>query len=295
LDTGRGPVATAIIKEGSLKVGMEVATSTASGKVKALFDFNGKPIKQADPSTPVEIMGLSQVPQAGEILEEKNNLKDSVPAEASISPKETPKASLQKDVRLLNLVLKADTQGTLEAIRASLTKLEDEAHQVNFIHTGVGEVSESDLLLAAAGNALVFGFEVRVTNKVRTFAQDNNIAIKTYKIIYELLDDAQKALEGSLSEEEKKVKGRAEVLKIFKLPESGNVVLGCKVILGKLSQNDRVKLTREGSPTPLHVARVKQIHHIKEQVKLAPAGMECGVFLKPQFLEPKKGDQLEVV
>jgi len=291
LDMGRGPMATAIVKEGTLKTRQEIFTPSSSGIIKALFDFNSKPIKQAGPGTPVEIMGLNAVPLSGELI--TTELPKATTK--SLKPEAEPFSQDKGDIRLLNLILKTDTQGTLEALRGALTKLEDEEHQINFIHAGVGEVSESDILLAAAGGATVFGFETRFTNKVRTLAADNNVPVKIYKIIYELLDDAKKILEGVLSKKESQVKGRAEVLKIFKLPESGNVILGCKVLLGRLSKNASIQLWREGNPQPLYEGRIKQIHHLKNQVNTAPAGMECGLLLKPIFLEPKKGDRVEVM
>ncbi|MFH1896538.1 MAG: translation initiation factor IF-2 [bacterium] len=298
LDTGRGPAATVIVKEGTLCVGQEITTPSAKGKIKALFDFSSKPIKKAGPGTPCEIMGFNTVPLAGELVTTAASGADAKPADSpagglGIGGAKAGKGG--KDIRLLNLILKADTQGTLEALRTSLTKLEDDKHQINFIHLGVGEISESDLLLAVAGGGAIFGFEVRLTNKVRAFAQDNRLFVKTYQIIYELLDDAKKALEGVLSKEERLIRGRAEVLKIFKLPESGNIILGCKVTLGKLAENAHIQVWREGNPEPLYEGRIKHIQHLKNQVKVAPTGMECGLFLKPQFLEPKKGDRVEVV
>lgn len=306
LDKGRGPVAVVVVKEGVLKAGSEISAGKAGGKVKALFDFNSKPIKQAGPSDIAEIMGLNEVPQAGDIVTEEIPQAENQPLAPSktvspstlsqpFQPDATTPSVKKKDLRLLNLVLKADTQGTLEAIRGALTKLEDDKHQINIIHAGVGEISESDVLLASAGNAFIFGFETRVSNNTRMFAQDNKVTIKTYNIIYELLGDVQKALEGVLSEEEKQVKGRADILQIFKLPESGSVILGCKVILGTLREGNRVLVQRDGELTPVFDGRIREIHQKDKQLKAVGVGTECGIMLKPQFTEPKKGDRLEVV
>jgi translation initiation factor IF-2 len=315
LDTARGPIATVIVKEGSLRLGDEIRVGKSQGKVKALFDFNGKRVKEAGPSMPVKIMGLSSVPQAGDTVTATGSrpVETSHKASYSIRQKrigsdlrqqiglQEDKTTLgeevrpKEDIRILNLVAKADTQGTLEAVRASLTKLEDEKHQICFIHAGVGEISESDVLLAAAGNGIIAGFEVRASTAVRNLAFDNGVIIKTYKIIYELIDDVKKALEGVLSVDEQKVKGRAEVIKIFKLPESGSVILGCKVVLGKINTGNKVEIFRGEGKEPIFESQIKEIHHIRKVIKEASLGIECGFLLKPQFDKVKKGDRVEVV
>lgn len=300
LDKGKGPSAIIIVKEGVLKVGDTVTAGKAHGKMKSLFDFTGKVIKEAYPSDPVELMGLSEVPKAGEIVTLSKDNFSSVSSESAESSDLGPQAFSFEvpaaDIRILNLVVKTDTQGTLEAVRGSLSKVEDEKNQINIIHSGVGEIGESDILLAAAGRAFVVGFDVKVSSSLLNLALDNGVTVKTYRIIYELIDDVKNALQGVLTFEEASVKGRAEVIKIFKLPESGDIVLGCKVMLGKLKKGDRVKIFKaEDLNTSIAESRIEELHHLKDSIKEAPKGMECGVSLKPAFNEVEKGNILQVV
>ncbi len=226
LDPKRGPVFTGIVKNGILKIGSEIYTSGNSGKVKALINYLGIQVKEAVPGDPVEILGFPTVPKVGEVFVDAKNkdLFNSIQESA----KAVEEATSQNCV---NIVLKADTQGSLEALESSINALENPEFRVRILHKATGDISESDVQLASASGALVFGFNTRFPGKVAELAEASKVKVATYRIIYELLENLEEILLKSIVKEEEKIKGRAVVQRLFPLP-SGDVVAGCKVLAG---------------------------------------------------------------
>ena len=292
LDARRGPVATVLVKNGTLKVGDEVFAGEVSGKVKAMIDDRGQRITAAGPSTPVEVLGLGGVPEVGAVIsstgkQEAGQRKDAKEAKA-------PKTEDEKGVKILNIVLKSDVEGTLEAIRAAIQQLTINNQQltINFIHTATGEINESDVLLAQAGNALILGFNVKISPDVKHLAKTSGVEVRTYNIIYELLEDTKKALQGLLTKkEEKEVKGEGEIIKLFTLPKSGDVVCGTRLDYGLVQVGDKINVVR-GSEV-VHTGKIKSLHIETEEKKKVSAGVNVGILIKPQF-EFKVGDQLAI-
>ncbi|MCG2686031.1 translation initiation factor IF-2 [Candidatus Parcubacteria bacterium] len=333
LDPKKGPVATILVRDGTLKIGDEILGGSVAGKVKAMTDDRGERLKTAGPSVPVEVLGFKEVPEAGSVL------RVGVPHSEVPEPKAEPGVTLAKlreepgaaEAKVLNLVIKSDTVGTLEAVRVSLLKLDTEDVRLKILHAATGDVSESDVLLASVGRGIVVAFNVQVPGAAKFLARTQQVQIRTYQIIYKLIEDVEKALLGVLEEEEEQVKGRAEVLKLFPLP-SGDVVLGVQVTGGALRPGNRIAVWRDqpsdsegeagvdevsekvSKPTkgvskvsesdvakeekevePIYRGRIKKLKHGKEEAKVAGKDTECGILLKPQFKEVKKGDILEVV
>ena len=290
LDARRGPVATVLVKTGTLRVGNEVFSGEASGKVKAMIDDTGQRVKDAGPSVPVEILGLNEVPEVGSRIS-----ASSVP--------ETPERGRENDIksealdklkgtRVLNIVLKSDVEGTLEAIRSAVQKLETETEKIKFIHAATGEVSESDVLLAQASKALILGFNVRISPDIKHLAKISEVDVRLYNIIYELLEDTKKALQGLLEKrEEKDVRAEGEIIKLFTLPKSGDVIAGTRLDHGQIKVRDRVNVVRDNKI--VHSGKVKSLHVGTAGKKKVSAGVEVGILVKPQF-GFKVGDTLAV-
>jgi len=292
MDSRRGPVATVLVKKGTLRLGDEVFCGEASGKVKAMVDDKGQPINKAGPSVPVEILGLGDVPAVGSKIS-----GSSVP--------ETPKPIRDADVksealdkaegtRILNIVLKSDVEGTLEAIRAAVQKLvtKNEELAVNFIHAATGEISESDVLLAQASGAIILGFNVKISADTKHLAKNSKVKVRTYNIIYELLEDVEKAFEGLLEEaEEKDVRGEGEIIKLFVLPESKEFVCGTRLDYGQIREKDKINVIREGEV--VHSGKIKSLHVKDSQKRKVSSGVNVGILIKPQF-KFKVGDKLAV-
>jgi len=306
LDARRGPVATVLVKNGTLKIGAEVFAGETSGKVKAMIDDRGQRIKEAGPSTPVEVLGLGSVPEVG------SRISVSKPAETSKPCRSADIKSLTLDEsgtkRVLNIVLKSDVEGTLEAIRAAIRQLATSREQpqnqtpsasvrgkqltINFIHTATGDITESDVLLAQASGAIILGFNVRISPDVKHLAKTTGIEVRTYNIIYELLEDTEKTLQGLLAKkEEKGVRGEGEIIKLFTLPKSGDVICGTRFDYGQVKTGDRINVLRNSEV--VHSGRVKSLHVETAEKKKVSAGVNVGILIKPQF-EFKVGDQLAV-
>jgi translation initiation factor IF-2 len=259
LDKGKGPVATVLVQKGTLNVGDMVVSGTASGRIRAMFDDKGKKVKKATPSIPVMIIGLSEVPNAGEMIYAVENekiarhladLKKNELKEQQI--KQTTKVSLddlferikQGELKELNLIIKADVRGSIEALSQSVSKLETDEVRVNIIHSGVGGISESDVMLASASNALVIGFNVRPNLNAIEVAKKENVDIRTYRVIYEAIEDIQAAIKGMHAPKiVEEVLGRATVRATFRLP-NGNSVAGIYVLNGKITRNSKIRLLR---------------------------------------------------
>lgn len=304
LDKGRGPVATVLIQKGTLNVGDYVLAGVAHGRVRAMLDFKGRRIKKALPSTPVEILGLSEVPNAGDLFvvcqDEKlarqlveqrlNQKRQEAMTPGKVSLEDLFKQIQEGQVKELNLVVKADVQGSIEALSQSLEKLSTPEVRINLVHTGVGAITESDVMLASASGGLIIGFNVRPDGNTKKAAEQQQVEIRTYRVIYEALEDVKKALEGLLEPElREEVTGKCEVRNLFHIPKVG-MVAGCYVIEGKLQRNSRVRVIRDG--VVVHEGTIASLRYFKDDVKEVVQGHECGVGLE-KFQDLKQGDILE--
>ena len=305
LDKKRGPVATFLIQNGTLRVGDSIVAGLYAGKVRAMFDDKGRPVKEAGPSMPVEVLGLEDVPLAGdkfyvveslekarEIAQKRQELarQSALEREKRVSLEELFSRMQSGEVKELNVVLKADAQGSIEAIRKSLEELSNDEVRVNVIHAGVGPITENDIMLAAASNAIVIGFNVRPDSAARKAAEREKVDVRTYRVIYDIVDEIKKAMEGLLEPEEKEVYlGSAEVRATFKVPKVGTVA-GCYVRDGVIRRNANVRLVRDG--VVIYEGKISSLKRFKEDVKEVPAGYECGVGLE-NFNDIKVGDVIE--
>ncbi|MCG1011762.1 translation initiation factor IF-2 [Tepidanaerobacter sp. GT38] len=305
LDKGRGPVATVLVQRGTLKVGDDIVAGVAYGRVRALFNSRGKKIKEAGPSIPVEVIGLSEVPIAGDILRAVSSEREAKAiAEEQINRQKeaefaTPKKislnqlyeKLQKgEMKELNVIIKADVQGSVEALKQSLEKCSTNEIEVRIIHGGVGAISESDVMLASASNAIIVGFNVRPDSNAKKLAEKEQIDIRTYRVIYEVVDDVKSAIIGMLEPEyEEVVLGRAEVRALFKVPNVG-VVAGCFVTEGKITRNSNIRVIRQG--IVVYEGRISSLKRFKDDVKEVMSGYECGIGIE-KFNDIKEQDVLE--
>ncbi len=306
LDKGRGPVATVIVLRGTLQVGDSLVAGAVSGRVRAMFDEKGDNLKEARPSTPALVMGWSEVPTAGEWFEvvsddrEARTLAqerlDAIRAEELVVPSAQERlAQLLEQLRSeeqveLRIIVKADAHGSLEAIKDAATKIAREDALVTIIHAAVGGITENDIVLAEASEAVVFGFNVRPDSKARRAAEQVGIEIRTYRIIYELLEDIEAILVGQLAPEEEEVLlGAAEVRATFRAPRFG-LVAGCYVTEGEMVRNARVRLVREG--VVAYDGKIASLRRFKDDVPRVATGFECGIGLE-NFRDIKEGDVLE--
>ena len=305
LDKGRGPIATVLVQRGTLKVGNGIVAGTAYGKVRALFNSYGKRIKSAGPSIPVEVLGLSEVPIAGDILyavssdkeakaiseEQKNIQKESEFTTANRISLNKLFERLQKgEVKDLNLIIKADVQGSIEALKQSLEKCSTDEVQVKIIHGGVGAINESDVMLASASDAIIIGFNVRPDSNAKKMAEKEHIDIRTYRIIYDVVDDMKSAMKGMLEPEyEEVVLGQAEVRALFKFPSIGTVA-GCFVTEGKITRNSQIRVVRQG--IVVHEGKIASLKRFKEDVREVMSGYECGIGLE-KYNDIKEQDVFE--
>lgn len=306
LDKGRGPVATVLVQNGTLRVGDSVVAGTAAGRVRAMNDHLGRRVKSAGPSTPVEVLGFSEVPQAGDILyavaDEK--LARQIAARRILRKREeeakaaSPRVSLddlfrqikEGQVKDLNIVLKADVQGSVEALKKALEALSTAEVRVNIIHSGVGLISETDILLATASNAIVLGFNVKPDINARRAAEAEKVDIRTYRVIYDAINDVKAAMSGLLEPEYREVViGHAEVRKIFKISRVGTIA-GCYVKDGKLTRDARVKLIRDGKV--VYEGKLDSLKRFKDDVREVQEGYECGLALE-NFHDIQEGDIVE--
>jgi len=305
LDKGRGPIATVLVQRGTLKVGNGIVAGTAYGRVRALFNSRGKRIKSAGPSIPVEVLGLSEVPNAGEILQGVQSEKEAkaIADEQKQDRKETDFATSKKislnhlferlqtgEVKDLNIIIKADVQGSVEALKQSLEKCSCDEVQVKIIHGGVGAVNESDVMLASASDAIIIGFNVRPDSNAKKMAEKEQIDIRTYRIIYDVVEDIEAATKGLLEPEyEEIVLGRAQVRALFKVPSIGTVA-GCLVTEGKIMRNAQIRLLRQG--IVIHEGKIASLKRFKDDVKEVASGYECGIGLE-KYNDIKEEDEFE--
>ncbi|MCC8013842.1 MAG: translation initiation factor IF-2 [Eubacterium sp.] len=305
LDKGRGPVATALVKAGTLHVGDSIVVGAAYGKVRAMINDKGKQIKTAGPSVPVEILGLNDVPHAGDTFHVAKNDKqarqvaESIIAKSRIDMlKDTQKISLDDlfsqiqagSVKELNIVIKADVQGSVEAVRASLEKLSNDEVRIRTIHGGVGAITESDVTLASASNAIIIGFNVRPENSAKSVAEDQQVDIRLYRVIYNAIDDITAAIKGMLDPEyAEKILGHAEVRQTFNASGVGTIA-GSYVKDGKITRNSSVRLLRDN--VVIYEGEVATLRRYKDDVKEVTTNFECGICLN-KFNDIKVGDIIE--
>ncbi|MBR9844790.1 MAG: translation initiation factor IF-2 [Algicola sp.] len=293
LDKGRGYVSTILVQAGTLKVGDYVLAGKNSGKVKAMHDERGNEVKKAGPSTPVSILGLDGAPQAGDkfnVFEDEREAKQiaakrtqlqreqSVRTQRHITLDEIGRRIALGDFQELNIILKGDVDGSVEALTDSFQKLSTEEIQVNIIHKGVGAITESDVLLATASDAIIIGFNVRPMGNARQIADNEEIDIRTYSIIYDAINDLKDAMEGMLSPELKEeITGTAEVRETFKISKIGTIA-GCMVTNGKIFRNSGIRLIRDG--VVIHTGELTSLKRFKDDVKEVAKGYDCGIQLK---------------
>ena len=305
LDKGRGAVATVMVQEGTLKAGDYFVVGQFSGKVRAMLDYKGRTIKKAGPSIPVEVQGMSGVPSAGDefIVVTDEKMAKSVSHSRSLKARESElgahsKISLDKlfeqmsegDVKELRVVLRADVQGTLEAFAKAAEELSTDQIKVRVLHEGTGTITESDILLASASEAIIIGFNVRPTVKVKELAVKEDIDVRAYDVIYHALDDIRKAMVGLLDPTfEEDVIGNAEVRETFSVPKIG-VIAGCSVTDGKILRNAKVRVVRDG--VVVYTGKISSLRRFKDDVKEVQSGFECGIGVE-NFNDIKIGDNLE--
>ena len=306
LDKGKGPVATVLVQKGTLHVGDNVAVGPCHGKVRAMMDDKGRRVKEAGPSTPVEILGLNDVPGAGEIFmamdsdKEARHFAETFIAESKNKLIEETKTKLSLDdlfsqikagnVKELPLIVKADVQGSVEAVKQSLVKLSNEEVVVKVIHGGVGAINESDVSLAAASNAIIIGFNVRPDATAKSVAEQEKVDIRLYRVIYQAIEDVEAAMKGMLDPVyEEKVIGHAVIRQIFKASGVGNIA-GCYVLDGKFQRDCSCRVTRDGEK--LFDGKLASLKRFKDDVKEVAAGYECGLVFE-KFNDIQEDDMVE--
>lgn len=305
LDKGRGTVATVLVQTGTLSVGDSIIAGTAYGKVRAMTNDRGEKVKKAGPSTPVEVLGLSDVPAAGDILNAVEEKIAKSVAEKRLAKRRSEEMSSSQKVSLddlfkqiqagtikdLNILIKADVQGSLEAVRQSLLKLNEDNQEVrvNVVHAGVGAVNESDIMLASASNALIIGFNIRPDANARKLADAEQIDIRLYRVIYEAISDVEAAMKGLLAPQFKEVQlGRAEIRQVMSFSKA--LVAGCYVLEGKLTNSAKLRIVRNG--IVVHDGAIESLRRFKDDVKEVAAGYECGVTIE-KFRDIKESDIIE--
>jgi translation initiation factor IF-2 len=305
LDRGKGPVATVLIQKGTLEQGDCFIAGNEYGRVRVMLDERGKHRESAGPSTPVQVLGLDGIPQAGDtftVVEDEKTAREKS-AKRRQAQKERESRQIrhvtldnlhshidEEKVQNLNIVVKGDVDGSVEALCGSLQQLSTDEIKINIIHKSVGAIKESDVLLAAASNAIVIGFHIRPNSKVKELAQHEGVDLRTYKIIYEAVDEIKKALVGKLAPDEKEeVLGNAEVRRIFKISRLGNIA-GCMMVSGKIRRSDRIRIIRDG--VELTESKIGSLKHLKDDVNEVLEGFECGILLE-SFNDIKEGDVIE--
>ena len=305
LDKGRGYVSTVLVQEGTLRIGDYVLAGTHSGKIRAMQDERGRNVKEAIPSTPVTILGLDGAPQAGDkfyVFEDEKEAKQiaakrtqllreqSVRTQRHITLDEIGRRIALGDFKELNIILKGDVDGSVEALTDSFQKLSTEEIQVSIIHKGVGAITESDVLLASASNAIIVGFNVRPMSNARALAEKEEIDIRTYSIIYDAINDLKDAMEGMLSPEmREEVTGTVEIRELFKISKVGTIA-GCMVTDGKIYRNSKIRLLRDN--VVIYTGELSSLKRFKDDVKEVSKGYDCGLQIK-NYNDIKEGDVIE--
>ena len=306
LDRGRGPVATLLVSNGTLNSGDVIIAGTSVGRIRAMTDDKGRKIKTAGPSVPVEIIGLSEVPNAGDIfyaVDDERMARELVEQRKQTEKDEANKSMARKvsledlfdqiqqgEIKELPIIVKADVKGTAEAVKASLEKLTNEEVRVRVIHTGVGAINESDILLASASNAIVVGFNVRPDAGARDSAAASGTDIRTYRIIYDCIEEMEAAMKGLLAPKfREEVLGHAEIRQTFKVSKIGTIA-GCHVTDGKITRNASVRIVRDG--IVVFEGALASLKRFKDDAKEVASGYECGLSIE-NFNDIKEGDVVE--
>lgn len=304
LDKGRGPVATVLVQKGTLHAGDTVIAGTAVGRVRVMLDHTGKRVEEAGPSVPVEIVGLSEVPDGGDtfaaVTDERlaRQLAEQRKEEQKLANTSVPKVSLEDlfnnmeagEVKELNVIVKADVQGSVEAVKQSLEKISNEEVKVRCIHGGVGGINESDVMLAKASSAIIVGFNVVADAGARASAEKDGVDVRTYRVIYDAIDEITAAMKGMLAPTFREViTGHAEVRSTFKVSNVGTVA-GCYITDGKIPRNAQVKITRGG--IVVHEGEIASLKRFKDDVKEVAQGYECGIGIE-NYNDIKEGDIIE--
>jgi translation initiation factor IF-2 len=305
LDKGRGSVATLLVQAGTLRVGDPIVVGNTYGRVRAMVNDSGRRVKEAGPSTPVEITGLNDVPQAGDrfmVFEDEKKARQIGEARAQkqlleqrsvktrVSLDDLFEQIKQGDMKELNIIVKADVQGSVEALASALQKIDVEGVRVKIIHAGVGAITESDIILATASNAIVIGFNVRPDTNAKRVAETEKVDIRLHRIIYKVIEEIEAAMKGMLDPEyEEKVIGQAEVRQTFKVSKVGTIA-GCYVTDGKITRDSKVRLIRQG--VVVYEGEIDTLKRFKDDVREVAQGYECGVTIK-NFNDIKEGDVIE--
>lgn len=305
LDKGRGYVSTILVQTGTLKIGDYVLAGKNSGKVRAMFDDAGNNLKEAGPSTPVSVLGLDGAPQAGDkfnVFEDEREAKQiaskrsqlqreqSVRTQKTLTLDEIGRRIALGDFKELNIILKGDVDGSVEALTDSFQKLSTEEIQVNIIHKGVGAITESDVLLASASDAIIIGFNVRPQGNARSIADKEEVDIRNYSIIYDAINDLKDAMEGMLSPDMKEeIRGNVEIREVYKISKVGNIA-GCMVVSGKIFRNSMIRIIREG--IVVYTGELTSLKRFKDDVKEVGKGFDCGLQIK-NYNDIREGDVIE--
>ena len=298
-------MATLLVLNGTLHAGMSVVAGNCSGRIKAMTNFRGEKMKKAGPATAVEILGLTEVPEAGdefnavssdkvarEIAENRKlrQREQVMQKSAGVTLEQLFSQIEQGDIKELNLIIKADVQGSVGALVSSLEKLKKENVAVKIIHTGVGTINESDVMLASTTNAIIIGFNVRPSAAVSNMAQRDGVEIRTYSIIYEAIEEVEAALKGMLDPEyREEILGTAEVRNTFKVPNVG-IIAGAYVLTGKVERNAGIRLVRDG--IVVHEGKISSLKRFKDDAKEVSHGFECGIGIE-NYNDIKEGDIIE--
>ena len=305
LDQSKGPIATILVQNGTLRVADSVIVGTVTGKIRAMVDDKGRRVASAGPSTPVSVMGLDEVPNAGDILfaapeekllklvaeERKNKERENmIKSAGKVTLDDVFNRIAEGEVKGLNLIVKADVQGSVEAVKQSLEKLSNDEVKVNVIHAAVGAIKESDIMLAESSNAIIIGFNVRPDANARQIAERSGVDVKLYRVIYEAIEDVEKALKGMLAPKFTEVYlGKAEVREVFKISGVGQVA-GCYVTEGKILRSGKLRIYRDD--VMICEGNVLQLKRFKDDVKEVAQGYECGISIE-KFNDIKVGDFIE--
>ncbi len=304
LDKGKGPVATVLVQNGTLRTGDNIITGTVTGRVRAMIDDKGKTVKEAGPSMAVNVLGLEEVPNSGDSIfavsqalmkevidERKRKASDAmVKAASKVSLEEMFGMIAEGNLKTLNLIVKGDVQGSVEAVKQSVVKLSNEEVQVKVIHSGAGAITETDVMLADSSNAIILGFNVRPDAKAKTLAERSKVDVRSYRIIYDLLDDMEAALKGMLAPKYHDVYlGKCEVRQTFKITGVGNIA-GCYVLDGKIVRGSKLRIYRED--VLIVEGNVQQLKRFKDDVKEVAFGFECGCAIEG-FKDIQIGDIIE--
>ncbi len=298
LDRKKGVTVSCIVRSGTIKLGDEITASGYPAKVKSLINDKGVSVKQALPGDPIEIMGFSKVPNVGDLVITKGS-------ELAELAQDTDRVEIvgKNAKKTIAVIIKADTQGTLEAVKSSLSQLVSTSvgasFALKFILTSTGDVTESDIMLAQSVKGIVIAFNVKISPQVDEYARSVKVSLRGYKTIYELVDEAEALLEGTATDAESKIKGRAQILKIFKLP-SGDIVAGSKVLAGAMKEGSRVSIYDKDpsdiskDEVPLYSGNIKKLKRGKDEVKIVGKDVECGILFKPDYEGVKEGLWVEV-